>query len=587
MLIYTNSSAQRFEEVHDRLERIESTLLRLVTALEAANSRSPPPPPPSPAAAPAAAAACSPAGGCLPESMFRPPTLLGPSECSSPSIHFSVGPQVGKEYALRGAKLPRKRRDVQYLGPSSMLSLSIEAGSLAEETLRQKSASPGSRAGSTGSRSESRYAGARMEALGESLGPSEQVETIGALKKLSSLSSNVASWFPYYGHKELRLGAGGANMKIPDREEAEALAKGIIHNLLYICTCSNWPEYFRNVHVWLPIFDETRFMECVADFYTGDAKLAKDRAWLVCFNNVLLFGLFNRNTSRVLAESSAGKDFFLNGWAAIDDIGIFLGPRLRNIQALMTGAVIANEISRPGLCWSLVAQAARLAQAIGLHRSSNDANLTKSEIQERRCIFWNIYILDKCLSLSFGRSTCLPDFDCDVELPEDPGNPYFKNFLALICLAKIQSHIYVRLYSASAVRLADEARAKIITELDAELRKWWEDKKPIFFNADGTVADSPRSADGTEEKPLDIFSRMELQFSYLCSLTLVHRTARPGMLGWAASESICLESSRESIRIINRVVENNLIIANSGMIMWLVFLFLSFLFYSALAKQQN
>lgn len=312
-------------------------------------------------------------------------------------------------------------------------------------------------------------------------------------------------------------------------------------------------------------------MDSMAKFYAGDTKLAKDRAWLVCFNNVLLFGLYNGSTSKVLAESGAGKNFFLNGWAAIDDVEIFLGPRLRNIQALMTGAVIANEISRPGLCWSLVAQAARLAQAIGLHRSSNDAHLTKSEIQERRCIFWNIYVLDKCLSLSFGRSTCLPDFDCDVELPEDHGSPYFKNFMALILLAKIQSNIYVRLYSASAVRLTDEERAKIITELDAELRKWWEDKKPIFFNADGTVADSPKSVDGTEEKPLDIFSRMELQFSYLCNLTLVHRTARPGMLGWAVSESICLESSRESIRIINRVVENNLDIANSGMIMWLVF----------------
>lgn len=310
-------------------------------------------------------------------------------------------------------------------------------------------------------------------------------------------------------------------------------------------------------------------MENMAKFYAGDPELVNDRAWLVCFNNVLLFGLFNRNTNIGLSGYGAGKNFFLNAWAAIDDSEVFLGPRLRNVQALMTAAVIANEISRPGLCWSLVAQAARLAQAIGLHRSSNDSHLTKSEIQERRCIFWNIYVLDKCLSLSFGRSTCLPDFDCDVELPEDNGSsPYFKNFIALILLAKIQSNIYVRLYSASAARLTDEKRARVITELDGELRRWWEEKKPIFFNEDGTAADSPRSADGTGEKPLDIFSRMELQFSYLCSLTLVHRTARPGMLGWAESESISLESSRQSIRIINQMVENNLNIANSGMIMW-------------------
>lgn len=31
-------------------------------------------------------------------------------------------------------------------------------------------------------------------------------------------------------------------------------------------------------------------------------------------------------------------------------------------------------------------------------------------MEERKYVFWNVYILDKCLSLSFGRSPCLPDY---------------------------------------------------------------------------------------------------------------------------------------------------------------------------------
>lgn len=116
-----------------------------------------------------------------------------------------------------------------------MLSLSIEAGSLAEETLRQKSASPGRRVGSAGSRLGIGCTDIRLGTLGESLGPSEQVETVCALKKLSSISLNVASWFPYYGHKELRIGAGGANMKIPDKKEAMELAKGIDSAIINSC----------------------------------------------------------------------------------------------------------------------------------------------------------------------------------------------------------------------------------------------------------------------------------------------------------------------------------------------------------------
>lgn len=152
--------------------------------------------------------------------VFRPTPLpgLGANPPKDP-VRFRPG-----EYSLRLSKSTDPRRDVQYLGPSSMLGISIEAGSLAEETLRQKS--PAAGGGGGGGGGEGGQADAREEMAGDTKSH-EQVETIGALKKLSSISSNVASWFPYYGHAELRLGAGGASMAIPEREEAEALANGM------------------------------------------------------------------------------------------------------------------------------------------------------------------------------------------------------------------------------------------------------------------------------------------------------------------------------------------------------------------------
>lgn len=120
------------------------------------------------------------------------------------------------------------------------------------------------------------------------------------------------------------------------------------------------------------------------------------------------------------------------------------------------------------------------------------------------------YILDKCLSLSFGRCPSLPDYDCDVEFPEPDGaHPFFKNFLALITLAKVHSQIYVRLYSASAARHSVDDRERAIRELDAELRNWWDEWSQIF------------SADKREY--MDSFEHIELQFSYHSSMTLVHR----------------------------------------------------------------
>ncbi|RPA96270.1 hypothetical protein L873DRAFT_1811696 [Choiromyces venosus 120613-1] len=529
-------NAHRFEEVHDRLDRIETTMARLVAALESSNLTSTPPP------------------------AFNTKTVI-----SSNRSQLQYGPGTPQTPQSNSGGPPATtykipvRREIQYLGPSSLMTLSSEAGSLAEEQLRFSSPHPSSEASSGVHHRRGTSASTRMSVDGNigasvesMLSQPEQAETVGALRKLSTISTNVATWFPYYGHKELRMGAGGANMGIPPREIAEDLVA----------------EYFKTVHVWFPIFEQTRFKEDMNRFYEGDKRLNEDRAWLVCFNNVMLFGMFNKSTSREDIDASMGRNFFLNAWAAIDDLEVFMAPKLRNVQALMTGAVIAVEISRPGLCWSLMSGAARLATAIGLHRRPpSPCPFSKVELEERKAIFWNVYILDKCLSLTFGRSTCLPDFDCDAEMPEDDGKEvYFPNFIALIKLAKIQSNIYMRLYSAAAARQETAEKEKAILELDLELRAWWTQSRTILDTAGGP---DPAMNKGVPAAPLDIFSKLELKFSYLCSLTLVHRMARPDMTIWAQSDNLCLESARDSIRTINEVVECNLDVANSGMIIWL------------------
>lgn len=36
------------------------------------------------------------------------------------------------------------------------------------------------------------------------------------------------------------------------------------------------------------------------------------------------------------------RTYYYNGWKAIDDIDVFLSPRLRNVQALLTGVWISS-----------------------------------------------------------------------------------------------------------------------------------------------------------------------------------------------------------------------------------------------------
>ncbi|TGZ79973.1 hypothetical protein EX30DRAFT_66309 [Ascodesmis nigricans] len=523
---------QRFEEVNDRLDRIESMMQRIMKAIEAdrkerrtSNSTS------TTArhhAAPPAVRPDSPAREIEETDLPDRPTS-------------AVSTTVAKQELI----VEDQKGNTQYMGPSSLLTITSEAGKIFSERMRAGGLAP-SADGGTG-----------------------ELETIGALNKLSLVSSNVGHRFPYYGHQDMRNGAENhGTMEVPSKEEAMLLVE----------------EFFRVVHLWFPIFEPVKFKREVEEFYRDPEQGCKDRGWMGCFYNVMLFGLYNRlaimpraNDEDRKARKQVGervRTYYYNGWKAIDDIDVFLGPRLRNVQALLTGAVCAIEVSRPGLCWSLLSQAARSCQAMGLHRATKPSSrISIDELQERRFVFWHVYLLDKTLSLAFGRASSLPDFDCDVELPIDDGNnPLYQSFIAMVQLAKIQSNIYVKLYSASALRQTEREMAASIRDLDRALRDWWAEWEKDFDNEATRVS----------------FEYVELKFSYYSNMTLVHRMARPGMPDYAWSDKECLENARGAISTVNEVVERNAALATSGMLLWLFqyYPFSSFfVLFSAIIRQ--
>ncbi|KAF8461998.1 fungal-specific transcription factor domain-containing protein [Kalaharituber pfeilii] len=368
-------------------------------------------------------------------------------------------------------------------------------------------------------------------------------------------------------------------------------------------------RYFRKVYTCVPLFNEDLFRERLKHTYEAIAGTAgapfnpaQERGWLACVNSVLLFGAYSEAVNKKTnVHKQLAEWLFFNSWTAIDDISVLMDERIENIQALVAGAITAVEISRPGLCWNLLSHACRLAMATGLHRKitlrigdyhDRSTEVTK-RLQERKYVFWNLYILDTTLSLTFGRPTCLPDYDCDIELPDDDGtNPMYNHFTALTRLSRIKSHIYARLYSASAGRMGAEERTAVIRELDQELREWWkadgekvgqanqrreEDrstKSPSRDNADSRSSGNGEELDDDDEMLEQSFSQLEILFSYHNSLMMVHRmapTVPSGITSPAAAESskICLASARISIQLINHAIVTNKALAASGMLLWL------------------
>ncbi|KAI0260057.1 hypothetical protein BC834DRAFT_1013816 [Gloeopeniophorella convolvens] len=95
-------------------------------------------------------------------------------------------------------------------------------------------------------------------------------------------------------------------------------------------------------------------------------------------------------------------------------------PSVTTVQTLSTLAIyqglVANEHSIEST-WALMGLATKLAQSV--HRDCARWNLTPSETQKRRALFWELFITDCWQSLATGRlpTFSLPFVDC--ELPQD------------------------------------------------------------------------------------------------------------------------------------------------------------------------
>ncbi|KAL5354013.1 hypothetical protein ACLOAV_000098 [Pseudogymnoascus australis] len=121
----------------------------------------------------------------------------------------------------------------------------------------------------------------------------------------------------------------------------------------------------------------------------------------------------------------------------------------------------ATEVVKPYLCRLLSTEAAQMCQTLGYHRIPDGMFVTK-EIQAKKLAFWNIFCLEKSLSLRLAYAPTLKDRDILTTLPSYPEDASLYSWHALwvswIDLSKFQGRVFAELYSGGAMSLPAEYR---------------------------------------------------------------------------------------------------------------------------------
>ncbi|GAM91361.1 hypothetical protein ANO11243_094100 [Dothideomycetidae sp. 11243] len=166
---------------------------------------------------------------------------------------------------------------------------------------------------------------------------------------------------------------------------------------------------------------------------------------------------------------------------------------LDQVQILLIQSFYMLATCQTDRCWLILGSAIRIAQSIGLHvtDASDHSNEATSILmrEERRRIWYSLFILDRLLSLQLGRPFAVDAADCSVLAPslsdEDqaaqmdgdgvqspPPGPRTVDYLQTVMqFSGIIERVVRRLYGAQAPRTTS-AKLDAIGLLDAELLDW-------------------------------------------------------------------------------------------------------------------
>ncbi|KAF5575666.1 fungal specific transcription factor factor [Fusarium subglutinans] len=165
--------------------------------------------------------------------------------------------------------------------------------------------------------------------------------------------------------------------------------------------------YFATIHIWFPMISKKR-MDMGLPVQNAGPDLA-----------ILFLGMKLVTTPAIDITGSALYDTAKSFVASLESNGVV---SLLCLQAMILVALYEYSHAIYPAAWMTVGSCARYADILGImpgEYSPLGQVTTWTEAEERRRVWWSIYILDKLVSLGSRKRCLLPEFHPQCKLPVD------------------------------------------------------------------------------------------------------------------------------------------------------------------------
>ncbi|PMD41392.1 hypothetical protein L207DRAFT_457834 [Hyaloscypha variabilis F] len=282
---------------------------------------------------------------------------------------------------------------------------------------------------------------------------------------------------------------------------------------------------FEGFNLAFPIFDQH---DAMAMLNYPDGGHQEPSHW-ACLNVVLAIAHRFRSMRKMDNEFDDREAWgYLQNALAVAPELTLLEAKISSVQALIGMAVVIQGTPNPRPFGTLVSQAIRMAQNLGLHRKNRDPNLTPREVEQRKRVFWTAYFIDKEHCLRTGEPPAQDDEEMDIEMPSEMMDNMIQfgattdvnYFTFRVKLALIQGQVYRRLISVKAEKQSVTRRMVEVKRLEGMLAVW-RASIPINFSENYKVPGRGR--------PLipPIIHKVILRMNYFNTLNTIHRFSVP------------------------------------------------------------
>ncbi|KAL8849358.1 MAG: hypothetical protein Q9221_005656 [Calogaya cf. arnoldii] len=233
--------------------------------------------------------------------------------------------------------------------------------------------------------------------------------------------------------------------------------------------------YFAAINPYFPVWSKENFVRrALASQYSEGPD--EDYAFVICSNNLILMTLaansFRSRSARQMqsthrsrsssVDSDLTRTFLANAKRAIKNIELLLSPRLINVQALLS-------------LWE--------------HAQNQ---VSEDDIQERQNVSYCLYILDKAVCWTTGRSPSVSK--SDVHITSDVTRNGEKAPVQLVArarLAEIEETIYAEIYSYKPRAKSEEQAQAAVSKINRNFQQWLLESEINIVDAQDTGAQVP------------------------------------------------------------------------------------------------